>query len=189
MNHRRIVQLPPQASRALADYLQESGSDADPAELAAVAIEQWLEHARAHAEAGRPGHGRGYQWKDLFLPSATRLRMYFDGRIYYAEVEDDDIIFEGRSVSPAQMANKVAGGTRNAWRDLWILCPGEQTWKLASVRRRQARDIEKHAADPAVRSAALRASAQPAPAPADDTPTLRRLANLLERALLERGPQ
>jgi hypothetical protein len=126
MNNRGGVQLPPHTARVLADYLQESGSDANPAELAAIAIEQWLEQARAHAESGRPGHGRGYQWKSVFLPSATGLRMYFDGKFYYAEVEDDDIVFDGRSVSPAQMVNKIAGGTRNAWRELWILCPGEQ---------------------------------------------------------------
>jgi hypothetical protein len=53
------------------------------------------------------------------------------------------------------------------------------------VRRRQAQEIEKLAANPAARSA----PASPAPAPPDDTATPRRLANLLERALLERGPQ
>jgi hypothetical protein len=38
-------------------------------------------------------------------------------------------------VTPAQLANAIAGGTRNAWRDLWIRLPGERQWKNAAFQR------------------------------------------------------
>jgi hypothetical protein len=47
--------------------------------------------------ASRRGAGRGSP------PTPLREQQH------YAEVEDDDIIFEGRRTSPAQMANTVAG--------------------------------------------------------------------------------
>jgi hypothetical protein len=182
MNDRWVVQLPPRTYLALAAYLQESGSGADASELAATAIDQWLAGARARAESAHTNAGRGYQWKSLFLPAATRLRMNFNGKFHYAEVDGDEILFQGERVSPAQMANHIAGGTRNAWRDLWILFPGERSWKLASVRRRQAQDIDKQIASPAAVIPPL------VPAVAADDVHLKRLANMLERALAERGP-
>lgn len=142
MNARVSLQLPSHAFLALAAYLQESGSGADIEDLAATAIGEWVAQARARASAGGPSHGRGYQWKGLFLPSGSLLRMSCGGESRYAEVHGDEIIFEGRSVSPAQMVNAVGGGTRNAWRDLWIRCPGETAWKLAGVRRRQSQQID-----------------------------------------------
>jgi hypothetical protein len=182
MNDRWTVQLPPQTYLALAAYLQESGSGADASAVAAAAIDQWLAQARARAETSHTSAGRGYQWKSLFLPSAARLRMNFDGTCHYAEVKGDEIVFQGESVSPAQMANRIAGGTRNAWRDLWILFPGERHWKLASLRRRQAQDLDKLIASPPAMIPPL------VPTVAPDDVHLKRLANILERALAERGP-
>jgi hypothetical protein len=91
MNDRWTVQLPPQTYLSLAAYLQESGSGADASELAATAIDQWLAQARARAGTAHTNSGRGYQWKRLFLPSATRLRMNFDGKCHYAEVDGDEM--------------------------------------------------------------------------------------------------
>jgi hypothetical protein len=182
MNDRWTLQLPPQTYLALVAYLQESGSGADPDEVAATAIDQWLAQACIRAASAHTSGGRGYQWKNLFLPSATRLRMNFDGKSHYAEVDGDEIMFHGESVSPAQMVNRIAGGTRNAWRDLWILFPGERNWKLASVRRRQAQDIGHQIAAPAAMIP------PPVPTLAPDDAHLKRLANMLERALAERGP-
>lgn len=184
MNDAWTVQLPPRTYLALAAYLQQSGSGADASEVAATAIDQWLAEALTRTETSRAGAGagRGYQWKSLFLPAGTRLRMSFDGKLSYAEVDGDEIMFQGESVSPAQLANRIAGSTRNAWRDLWILFPGERQWKLASVRRRQAQDIDRQIAAPA----ALFPPFPPPAAPEDVQ--LKRLANMLERALAERGP-
>lgn len=182
MNDRWIVQLPPQTYLALAAYLDESGSGADAGEVAATAIDQWLTQARIRAESARSGAARGYQWKSLFLPAGTRLRMSFAGKSYYAHVDGDEIIFGGESLSPAQIANRIAGGTRNAWRDLWIQFPGERSWKPAGLRRRQAHEVDQHVA--------AQPSALPllAPPVVDDI-HVRRLANIIERALAERGPQ
>jgi hypothetical protein len=115
--------------------------------------------------------------------------MWHGDQQHYAEVEDDDIIFEGRRTSPAQMANTVAGNTRNAWREIWLLLPGETRWKVASLRRRQARQLEERLA--------LGPPAPPAPPPAPpvamvpaadprEGQSLRQLANVLERALADR---
>jgi hypothetical protein len=185
MNARVSLQLPSRTFLALAAYVQESGSGADVEDLAATAIDEWIVQARARAHTGGPSQGSGYQWKKLFLPSGSKLRMSCAGAARYAEVEGDRIIFEGRSVSPAQMANAVGGGTRNAWRDLWILCPGETAWTLAGVRRRQSRDI-----DGALAGSRFDPPAEPAvPATAPAEALLRRLALLLEQALDTRKPQ
>jgi len=191
MNARVSLQLPSHTFLALATYLQESGSGADIEDLAATAIGEWIVQARARARTGGASQGRGYQWKTLFLPSGSKLRMSCAGGFRYAEVDGDEIIFEGGRVSPAQMANAVGGGTRNAWRDLWILCPGETAWKLAGVRRRQSRHIDnalaapQSAPQPEPFAAAPATAMSPAPAEA----LLRRLALLLEQTLDARKPQ
>jgi hypothetical protein len=185
MEDRYPRQLPAHTWSALISYLHESGSDENPETVAAIAIADWIAQQQRRATESRTA-GRGYQWKGLFLPSGTRLRMWHGDQQHYAEVEDDDIIFEGRRVSPAQMANSVAGNTRNAWREIWLLLPGETRWKVASQRRRQARQLEERLAlgPPAP-------PAQPAPntvvaTEPPDAQSLRQLARLLERALAER---
>ena len=37
--------------------------------------------------------GKGYQWKDLFLPDGTDLRMRYKGVDYYAKVEGDKLTY------------------------------------------------------------------------------------------------
>ena len=81
------------------------------------------------------------------------------------------------------MANRIAGGTRNAWRDIWLQFPGERHWKPAGLRRRQAQDVKQQIASHAP------AFAQVAPSLPPDDIHVRRLANILERALAEHGPQ
>jgi hypothetical protein len=189
MEDRYPRQLPTHTWSALISYLHECGSDESPETVAATAIEDWIEQQRRRAAASRSPssataeRGRGYQWKGLFLPSGTRLRMWHGDQQHYAEVEDDDIIFEGRRVSPAQMANAVAGNTRNAWREIWLLMPGETRWKLASLRRRQATQLEERLAlgPPPPPPVAVAPAVEQA-----DARSLRQLAHLLERALAER---
>ncbi|PWF54672.1 hypothetical protein C7C56_005815 [Massilia glaciei] len=79
---------------------------------------------------------RGYQWKSLFLPESTELRMTCAGQTFYARVEGDEIVYQGRPVSPRQLTLAIAGDGRNAWRDLWIRFPGETKWKTAACLRR-----------------------------------------------------
>src|SRR4051795_122211 len=112
------------------------------------------------------------------MPSGTRLRMWYDGRFHYADVVGDDINFQGRKVSPAQLANSVAGNTRNAWRDIWLLFPGETKWKLASLRRRRAQKWgERRAAGPQAQAGVLAHALHAPPAPESDDASkhLRRL--------------
>jgi hypothetical protein len=190
MEDRYPRQLPSHTWSALISYLHECGSEESPETVAEIAIADWIaqqqRRAAASPSAGSPGgeRGRGYQWKGLFLPSGTKLRMWHGDQQHYAEVEDDDIIFEGRRVSPAQMVNTVAGNTRNAWRETWLLLPGETRWKVASLRRRQAQQLEERLA--------LGPPAPPPPLPVvpavepREGQSLRQLANLLERALSDR---
>lgn len=193
MNPTRPLELPAHTLAALAAYLQEIGSNAELEHVVAVAVEDWIAHERKraarNAAPGAPDAGRGYQWKTLFLPSGTRVRMHYQDKFHYAQVEGDDLVFEGRSTSPAQMTNAISGNTRNAWRDLWLLFPGETTWKMASLRRRQAQQLEERLATQPDGLASPAQPAPPAPAPAIEPSTnkeLRHLANLFEQALWAR---
>ena len=57
---------------------------------------------RAHICAQpRPG---GYQWKSLFLPHGTEVRMSTEAGSFYAQVDGDVILHKGKSVSPSTWA-------------------------------------------------------------------------------------
>ncbi len=84
-------------------------------------------------------HSRGYQWKSLFLPHGTELRLSTSMNTYYARVDGDRIMYLGRSVSPRGFTLATAGEGRNAWRDLWLKFPDDRTWKSAHRCRIEAR--------------------------------------------------
>lgn len=134
----RFVRPPTAALRRLAAFLQESGSQLDPTEVAAQAINEWIATAKGQYTSARPTPTRGYQWKSLFLPEGTELRMSHEGTSCHAHVMGNAIVYEGRSLSPRQFTMAVAGQGRNAWRDLWIRLPGESRWKPATLLRREA---------------------------------------------------
>jgi len=73
----------------------------------------------------------GFQWKSLFLPDGTEVRMQYKSVWYYAKVEGDKLIYEGEPITPGRLANTVSGTSRNAWRDLWIKRPADFEWLLA----------------------------------------------------------
>ncbi len=85
------------------------------------------------------GPSRGYQWKSLFLPHGTELRMTTSRQSGYARVVGDKIMFDGFSVSPRGLTLAIAGEGRNAWRDLWIKFPQDRHWRSASFYREQAK--------------------------------------------------
>ncbi len=135
--------MDPRLIAELTMHLRKSGSTLSPAEAAAVAIRSWIS-AQQHpaASATEAGSTRGYQWKSLFLPEGTELRMSTVGATYHARVQGDDIIYKGRKVSPRGLTLAVAGEGRNAWRDLWIKFPGARAFIPASrCRREQASDL------------------------------------------------
>jgi hypothetical protein len=66
--------------------------------------------------------------------------MTYKGATYHASIEGDNFVYEGRSISPSEFANTVAGGTaRNAWRDLWIKRPSDHDFRMADDLRREIR--------------------------------------------------
>lgn len=133
-----FVAPPTAALRRLAEFLRESGSALKPKEVAEQAINQWIATAKGQYPALAVSPSRGYQWKTLFLPEGSELRMRYGDQSYHARVEGDAIVYQGQRVSPRQMAIAVAGDGHNAWRELWILLPGETKWKPASLLRRES---------------------------------------------------
>jgi hypothetical protein len=118
----------------LIHQLRKCGDMRDPDEIIALAIKSWLaEHI------GNPGR-RGYQWKELFLPDGSDLRMRYRGVWYYARVEGDELMYGGEALSPREWMELITGSIRNPWRDLWIRRSFHDTWARASAWREQNRD-------------------------------------------------
>jgi len=122
--------LPPATELQLQEFLRKSGSALSLTEALVAAVKFWIEREQAAAQPVR-----GHQWKLLFLPERTRVRMQYDECWYSAEVIGDDLMYQGQPVSPHQMTQAVAGDGRNAWRDLWIRFPGEKNWACAAQLR------------------------------------------------------
>jgi hypothetical protein len=141
---RATPKVAPDLLLELSNHLRLSESNYSFSEAMAAAIHGWIAADQQQRPQAVP-HSRGYQWKSLFLPDSTELRMTCAEANFYGHVTGDDIIFEGRSVSPRGMTLAIAGDGRNAWRDLWIKLPGERTWKTALCCRR---DVERAAAKP-----------------------------------------
>ncbi|SFO42366.1 hypothetical protein [Nitrosospira briensis] len=127
----------------LANFLKSNKDLRDPVEMVSTAIQYWLDNANWKPELLEEVSStvRGYQWKNLFLPQGTQIRMQYKGTYSYARVEDDQIVYRGKPISPGSLANTIAGTSRNAWRDLWIKRPEDKEWKLAD----ECRDKEEAA--------------------------------------------
>lgn len=126
-----LVPVQTQQFLELANFLRNNGDPRDPVEIVTVAIDYWLDNASWKPELLSESDARGYQWKNLFLPSGTQIRMQYKGAYFYAKVDGDEIIYEGKQISPGSLANTIAGNSRNAWRDLWVKRPEDKEWKLA----------------------------------------------------------
>jgi hypothetical protein len=125
------------ALRHLAIFLKETNSPLTVEQAGTIAINQWIAAARGDLANVELPPMRGYQWKSLFLPEGTALRMYLNGQFHYASVEGEHIMHAGRAVSPQGFTTACGGRCRNAWRDVWLLLPGERQWYLASRLRKQ----------------------------------------------------
>lgn len=145
MNAGHRIMVDTDTSIALTTYLRGARSLLSPSDLASKAIRVWLadhagpfnDAADAISAAEAPACvARGYQWKELFLPEGTELRMHYNTEVHHARVTGDTIVHQGRSVSPRQLAIAVAGDGRNAWRDLTLRLPGEQHFRPACLLRR-----------------------------------------------------
>ena len=104
----------------LANFLKERNDPQPPSHVIGLAIDLWMIHADDNADLLEQTDTQGYKWKNLFLPASTQIRMQYKGEYFYAKVEGDSIIYNGKSISPSTLANTIAGGSRDAWRDLWF---------------------------------------------------------------------
>ena len=75
----------------LVDFLRSNGDPRDPVDVVSSAVEYWLDNASWKKELLTTSSTRGYQWKSLFLPDATEIRMQYKGTYFYAKVEGDEI--------------------------------------------------------------------------------------------------
>lgn len=89
MQHTISLQIPTPTFLELAEYLREYGDERDPSEIATLAIATWL--ALAKGEVRYAPRERGYQWKGLFLPDQTEIRMLHGGIYTYANIVDDAV--------------------------------------------------------------------------------------------------
>lgn len=139
---RDLAGIPPAARVELRDYLRASGSTLGMAEALRRAVKHWIAAQRAAAEPVR-----GHQWKLLFLPSGSLIRMRHGEQYYVAEVVEDELVYDGVPVSPRQFTLAVAGHGRNAWRDIWVRLNGERKWTQA-CRLRRALELQPVAQSP-----------------------------------------
>jgi hypothetical protein len=139
MESKISVQVPTQQFIDLVAFLRDRKDPRDPVAVISTAIDYWLDNADWKPEllARVRDDSRGYRWKRLFLPHGTEIRMQYKGRYYYARVDGDEIVYDGQPTSPGNLANTIAGGSRNAWRDLWVKRPDDKVWKLADDCRRE----------------------------------------------------
>ncbi len=146
------VMLSPKLVAELVEHLNSHGSTLGVPEAAARAIRAWISGAPPAPPAPPPADAepaRGFQWKNLFLPSGTELRMATREDTYYARVSGDFVVFEGRRYSPHGLMQHLAGSGRNAWRDVWIRFAGERHFMPASrLRREQERLSQRMPPDP-----------------------------------------
>jgi hypothetical protein len=94
-------------------------------EITLIAVKEWM--AR---EYGQPTD-RGYQWKEVFLPHGTRLRIIHHGHSYRAQVEGDLLMADGKITTPNAWAAEVCGVVRNAWRDIYVRRSQTEGWTHA----------------------------------------------------------
>lgn len=135
------VTIPTKLFLELADFLRNNGDPRDPVEVVSLAVDYWIDNASWKPELLAVSDARGYQWKNLFLPDGTQIRMQYKGAYSYAKVEGDEITYQGKPISPGRLANFIAGSNRNSWRDLWIKRPEDKEWRLADDCRLESKTL------------------------------------------------
>jgi hypothetical protein len=125
------VQVDTDTMLRLISHLKVRGGAQDPSDAINGAIDLWLREQAQLPRQCDPASVRGYQWKSLFLPDGTELRSWSYGEHNYARVVGDQIIHNGRAVTPNEFAQSFARSMRNAWMDLSVRRPQDQQFKLA----------------------------------------------------------
>ena len=141
MNNPLLPTVPPAILAALASHLQLTGSTLSIEQALTLAITEW-QAGHNQPMANQTNALRGYQWKTLFLPEMTELRIIYGGNSYYARVAGDHIIFQGCRVSPREMTMTISCSVRNAWREIWIRFPDTRNWKCAHACRTEQKRLD-----------------------------------------------
>ena len=141
------------------EFILRSGRDADVAGWITNIVENFLGDTEGDAQIWSREHRnqvlekeaiekdrrvgdpkRGLYWQQVFLPNGTTLKMKYQGKDRHAQVQHEKLIYGKSEYSPSEFASMVAGGTsRNAWRDIWIMRPGDKDWTFADDERRRVR--------------------------------------------------
>jgi hypothetical protein len=128
--------------QGLGNFMYTQGIKQEMFEIVDIAIKEWMSKFLDQQSRNVASTLGGYQWKSLFLPSGTTLRTVYMRTSYLAHVEGSELLYEGRSMSPAQFVNEVAKCERNAWRTLWLRFPNEDEWKPAMVFRKKSVEFQ-----------------------------------------------
>lgn len=137
----------------LCKFLDGSTVSEEVAEVASKAISAWIEQQSTPQQEESPVLLGGYQWKHLFLPEGTKLRVVVKRKTFHASVLGDQIIFNGQAISPACLVNQLASTKRNAWKHIWLLLPGEIKWQLAQSMREWPRaDADRSGIEPSLKT-------------------------------------
>ncbi len=140
------IPIPTATFISLVNFLREQGSQRDPVEVVAVAIDYWIDNASwkqedllpdAHAARALDPNS-GYMWKDLWIPEGADIRMKYKGRLFLAKVERSGVLYNGRHFTPSELVFEITKTSRNAWKDLELLFPGSPGWRLADDLRRSS---------------------------------------------------
>ncbi|MES2351150.1 MAG: hypothetical protein V4641_26555 [Pseudomonadota bacterium] len=155
MSRTMSLQLPADTILELLERRSRIGKSPDAVAAIIEAAECWL---AAQNSDTKHSPLRGYQWKSLFLPEGTMVRSWIHGDYHYACVEGDELVFEGRALTPNQFASLHARSVRNAWHDLYVRRPDDKFYRPAKLLRKelagQAKPQAREKAAPAQVSAA-----------------------------------
>lgn len=135
MEHMITIPVTFKVFEDLCKFLDGSTVTEEIAVAASKAITAWIEQQSIESPEEQPALLGGYQWKHLFLPEGTKLRIVIKRKTFHAAVVGDQIIYDGKRVSPAGLVNQLAATKRNAWNHIWLLLPGEKLWRSAQSMR------------------------------------------------------
>ncbi|MYM38890.1 hypothetical protein [Duganella qianjiadongensis] len=128
----------------LTDHLARRGGAPDLQQALNAALEMWLGEQLKLRIDNDPASVRGYQWKTVFLPEGTLLCTRTYGESQYARVHGEEIIFQGRAVTPNRLAHWAGRGRRNAWNDIYVRRPQDKFYIRAQRLRAQlAQELER----------------------------------------------
>jgi hypothetical protein len=96
------MSLPRDVFVALCEHSGEGFYGLETKKILCDLIQNWIKGTKLPGQA--KVSMRGYQWKRLFLPEGTKLRVSYRGVTRYAQVEGELIIHDGVAVSPSPNA-------------------------------------------------------------------------------------